>query len=46
MDKKSKAVILERISKIVGATSNQAVADTIKKFHMNMKIKKVQRKFV
>jgi len=46
MDKQSKAAILERISKIVGATSTAAVADTIKKFHMNFKIQKVQRKFM
>jgi hypothetical protein len=46
MDKQAKAAILERISKIVGATSTAMVADTIKKFHMNFKIQKVQKKFM
>ena len=46
MDKQTKGVILEKISKILNNTSNAAVADTIKKFHMNLKIQKVQRKFI
>jgi hypothetical protein len=41
-----KAAILERISKILDATSTHKVKDTIKKFHMNSKIQKVQKKFV
>lgn len=46
MDKKAKASILERINKIVGTTSTAKVAETIKKFHMNFKIQKVQKKFI
>jgi len=39
LDRHTKAAILERISKILDATSTQ-------KFHMNSKIQKVQKKFV
>lgn len=46
MDRHTKAAILERISKILDATSTQKVKETIKKFHMNSKIQKVQKKFV
>ena len=46
MDKQTKGVILQKISKILNNTSNAAVADTIKKFNMNFKIQKVQRKFI
>ena len=46
MDRKTKMQILQRINKIVGTTSTQAVADTIKKFHMNFKIQRVQKKFM
>lgn len=46
MNKQAKASILERINKIVSSTSTQAVIETIKKFNMNYKIQKVQRKFI
>jgi hypothetical protein len=46
MDKQVKTSILERINKIVSATSTQSVIDTIKKFHMNLKITKVQKRFI
>lgn len=46
MNKKTKAAILEKINKIVQSTSTQAVISTIKKFHQNSKIQKVQKKFI
>jgi hypothetical protein len=38
LDRHTKAAILERISKILDATSSQKVKETIKKFYMNSKI--------
>ena len=46
IDRTAKMTILERINKIVEATSTQAVLSTIRKFQMNSKIQKVQRKFI
>lgn len=46
MDKQTKATILERINKIVQATSTQSVVAAIKKFYLNSKIQRIQRKFI
>lgn len=46
MDKQTKATILERINKIVQSTSNQSVMAAIKKFSLNYKVQKIQRKFI
>jgi hypothetical protein len=46
MNKQTKGAILERINKIVQATSTQAVVKAIKKFNLNLKVEKIQRRFV
>ena len=46
MDNQKKKEIISKITKIVESSSDQTIKKSIKKFYLNFKIEKVQKRFI